>query len=1126
MAGRLMRIGLWSLVAVLAVSFAAIAYSLVNPNSLKPLASWLTETLTGRTLTIAGDFDFDLSTRPTVSARQVSFGNAPWSSEPQMATASGVSVQIDLAALFDQRVHLIHLEADALTLTLEDRVDGDPNWVLFEDDGSETEWGLMIEGMRLENARILASIGDLEPIDLQIPELIEASDAAGILTLDGHGTLNGDAWRIDGSIGTLDALIAGGRIELDMTLALDEAEISARGQIGDLNTMSGLDLTLEMLGPDVEVLGEILGMREAFLGDLALTGTIAPEGDGHAVAVEGRIAAFQIQTRGTILNMAEFDGWDGFFDIRGPDAGIFGKTLQIRGFPEGPFQVAGRLRRFGGDLDITDLKVITDAIQVEGSADFADFPRREGAVANLHLHGQDLGQLGALTRLERLPSVPFDLTMNLKGTEGDLTARLEVGNHALEVDGYLGEFPDYLGTRLNVKAAGDDLDRVLKIVAPGDLLRGPYDAEFLLIRTEKGLAASGLEASNDPFHFEGEVTLPDPTRPKAAVVDGRLTVKSLATAGHLFDLDGLPDEAASIEASLTTDDGAIRIERSAIRYLTMNATAAGSAGVPFTLASLSGQFTIEGPSFADLLGTTLPEGQEPLPFRIESTIRGRADGLELEEFTLDGPGGEIGVTGLIALPDPETGTRLSIRGGGSSLADTIPVVLDYEPPDHSWEMVADVHLPGRNHASIERGILEVGSLRVEITGTVDAGEHHSTDLTVDIRGDTMQDLGRFSDAEFPDIPFYIAGKLDGSLTGINVTQLDAEWGESDLEASGSVELGEIPTIVLKGRSKTMNLVELQQALFGTREDADPSDDAVTLIPDTPIPMEGLQGYNADVDIQVETFRGRRASLDDIALALNVQDGTLVLDELAYRDAVGSFQATARLAPQDDKARLRFTLRGEDAKLGWFVSAEQAEETAPRYSMNVDITGTGATVAEIAGSLNGHVLLSSDGGQIDNAALELFAGDFITNVLEVLNPFSDGSRFTQMDCMVVNARIVDGLVEMEPGFVMRTDRVNMFVYGKANLKNERLDLSLATQARRGIGISAASITNPYFKVGGTLAEPALQLDPTSAAIAASVATATAGLSIVIRGIWERLLGSQDPCPQFREYQQKPIENGEG
>ena len=248
------------------------------------------------------------------------------------------------------------------------------------------------------------------------------------------------------------------------------------------------------------------------------------------------------------------------------------------------------------------------------------------------------------------------------------------------------------------------------------------------------------------------------------------------------------------------------------------------------------------------------------------------------------------------------------------------------------------------------------------------------------------------------------------------------------------------------------------------------------------------------------------------------DGMLELKRAAYRDETGYFDASALLKPEGDNIYLEFVLKGEDADFGFFTSAAQNRESVPRYSLDVDIWGHGRTVAELAGNLNGKLLISSNGGEINNALLQAFAGDFMTNVVETLNPFVETEQFTPMECLVLNAAIRDGRLKMEPGFVMRTDKLNMFVYGGVDLERETLDLSLATQARRGIGISAATITNPYFKIGGTLAAPALQLDPTSAAIAASVATATAGLSIVIRGLFDRLMGTRNPCPEFLKYEQ--------
>ena len=341
----------------------------------------------------------------------------------------------------------------------------------------------------------------------------------------------------------------------------------------------------------------------------------------------------------------------------------------------------------------------------------------------------------------------------------------------------------------------------------------------------------------------------------------------------------------------------------------------------------------------------------------------------------------------------------------------------------------------------------------------------------------------------------------------------------DSTATGSINLKGKPVIVLQGTSRTLIIDDLQKAIFGEPEEIEPADDSSRVIPDIPVSISDLAAFDADIDIQVGRFQGVNARLEDINLQFKVKDGALELDRAVYRDDKGSFDANAILTPEGDNVRMVLNLKGDAADLGLFTHPNQSPETIPRYSLDVAIAGLGATVAEIAAGLNGRVLISSDGGRIDNALLDSFAGDFLSNVLDVLNPFVKNEKYTNMDCMVINTTITDGIVNLEPGFVMRTNRVNMFVFGKLNLASEKLDLSLATQARQGIGLSAASITNPYFKVGGTLAAPALQLDPGSAALAASIATATAGLSIVIRGFWDRLQGETNPCPAFLNYQPK-------
>ena len=82
-----LRFALLTITAVVAALILSVGYALTYPNTLIPLASYLTEALTGRALVIEGDLALDVSMQPRLTASEVRFGNADWSDEPDMAQA-------------------------------------------------------------------------------------------------------------------------------------------------------------------------------------------------------------------------------------------------------------------------------------------------------------------------------------------------------------------------------------------------------------------------------------------------------------------------------------------------------------------------------------------------------------------------------------------------------------------------------------------------------------------------------------------------------------------------------------------------------------------------------------------------------------------------------------------------------------------------------------------------------------------------------------------------------------------------------------------------------------------------------------------------------------------------------
>jgi hypothetical protein len=133
------------------------------------------------------------------------------------------------------------------------------------------------------------------------------------------------------------------------------------------------------------------------------------------------------------------------------------------------------------------------------------------------------------------------------------------------------------------------------------------------------------------------------------------------------------------------------------------------------------------------------------------------------------------------------------------------------------------------------------------------------------------------------------------------------------------------------------------------------------------------------------------------------------------------------------------------------------------------------------------------------------------ILDKLNPFRKDDPYTTYECAILLVDLKDGLATLEP-LAVRTSKMTVVGHGKIAFATEELDLSWAAKPRKGVGLSASAITNPYIKLGGTLASPSLEVKPMQSVTAAGTAAATGGLSILARGLWDRATAERKVCNQ--------------
>ena len=135
------------------------------------------------------------------------------------------------------------------------------------------------------------------------------------------------------------------------------------------------------------------------------------------------------------------------------------------------------------------------------------------------------------------------------------------------------------------------------------------------------------------------------------------------------------------------------------------------------------------------------------------------------------------------------------------------------------------------------------------------------------------------------------------------------------------------------------------------------------------------------------------------------------------------------------------------------------------------------------------------GVMDNSLVDLVVADVLLEVLSLLNPFAKEEAVTRLQCGVVVVNVEDGVAVFAP-MAVQTDKMTMLGRGRIDLDTEKINLEWITKPRKGIGISASMITNPYIKLGGTLADPSIEMKPLEAVTSTGIAVATGGAWVFI------------------------------
>jgi hypothetical protein len=270
----------------------------------------------------------------------------------------------------------------------------------------------------------------------------------------------------------------------------------------------------------------------------------------------------------------------------------------------------------------------------------------------------------------------------------------------------------------------------------------------------------------------------------------------------------------------------------------------------------------------------------------------------------------------------------------------------------------------------------------------------------------------------------------------------------------------------------------------------------------------MKGMNASLDIDIRDLQREALLMKDIHFDAELRDGTLEISNASFKARAGAVVARARLEPVGDSSSAKIELIARQFALGM---SELNMDLAMTGDIDINIESTGADLRTLLGNANGEFFLNARGGRVtNNRFIQAIYGDMLQEILSTINPFRQTDPYTDFECIILPLKFDDGIVTSAPNFMINTTKVRMAALSSIDLKTEKIEITVRTTPQRTLSISAGELVNPFVQVVGTLAAPRLAVDETGLLISGGAAVATAGLSLLARGVWDRLSRSKTPC----------------
>lgn len=291
-----------------------------------------------------------------------------------------------------------------------------------------------------------------------------------------------------------------------------------------------------------------------------------------------------------------------------------------------------------------------------------------------------------------------------------------------------------------------------------------------------------------------------------------------------------------------------------------------------------------------------------------------------------------------------------------------------------------------------------------------------------------------------------------------------------------------------------------------------SANALTFVPDNVADFSYLNMLSADVVLNVgRLILPQDFELSNLNLKAKIENGNLSVN--SFGADVGEGKVIGEAVIMSANNSLRLNIKTQNMKVQDIYqslgdkNASLNIENGGDLIFDLSVVTSGNTYRKLSENMSGRLLAILNKTSLRGANVSWLTNNIIGQLLSLLKIDTSKARNIDINCAVIRSDINKGKAYFPSGIAFNSDQIKMVGSGDINLVNDAISFTIAPTLNKLASGNITQALASFVKIEGTLDNPKLRLDTSSALSTIVGAVATGGISL---GGEMLLSGDDDPC----------------